>query len=151
MWFIPQYVFINNVSFRSFLQPWFSFSIISHKLFTSISKEIYCGHINHRKLFNVVSWSTIRQWKKVALLAVMLICRLALMNTFIFLFPKDVDKINIIFNTNDKFITNTGMYVKFLFRKCLFIYSILVLVWMLEQLIAFTCRLYMNGVVTTMK
>ena len=51
MWFIPQYVFINNVSFRSFFQPWFSFSIISHKLFTSISKEIYCGHINHRKLF----------------------------------------------------------------------------------------------------
>ena len=101
--------------------------------------------------FNVVSWSTIRQWKKVALLAVMLICRLALMNTFIFLFPKDVYKINIIFNTNDKFITNTGMYVKFLFLKCLFIYSILVLVWMLEQLIAFTCRLYMNGVVTTMK
>ena len=101
--------------------------------------------------FNVVSWSTIRQWKKVALLAVMLICRLALMNTFIFLFPKDVYKINIIFNNNDKFITNTGMYVKFLFLKYLFIYSILVPVWMLEQLIAFTCRLYMNGVVTTMK
>ena len=51
VWFIPQYVFINNVSFRSFFQTWFSFSIISHKLFTSISKEIYCGHINHRKLF----------------------------------------------------------------------------------------------------
>ena len=51
VWFIPQYVFINNASFRCFFQPWFSFSIISHKLFTSISKEIYCGHINHRKLF----------------------------------------------------------------------------------------------------
>ena len=51
--------------------------------------------------FNVVSWSTIRQWKKVALLAVVLICRLALMNTFIFLFPKDVDRINIIFNTTE--------------------------------------------------
>ena len=54
VWFIPQYVFINNVSFRSFFQPWFSFSIISHKLFTSISKEIYCGHINHRKLFSML-------------------------------------------------------------------------------------------------
>ena len=51
--------------------------------------------------FNVVSWSTIRQWKKVALLAVMLICRLALMNNSSFLFPKDVDRINIIFNTTE--------------------------------------------------
>ena len=50
--------------------------------------------------FNVVSWSTIRKWKKVALLAVMLICSLALMNVFISLFPKDVDKINVISNTN---------------------------------------------------
>ena len=45
VWFIPQYVFINNVSFRSFFQPWFSFSIISHKtIHVYIKRDILWAH-----------------------------------------------------------------------------------------------------------
>ena len=81
------------------------------------------------------------------------------MNAFVFLFPKDVNSINFIFNVKGianmnsyavyKCIAYIGINVKILLVIRFFTYNIDVLFWLLEQLIAFTCRLDMNGVVTT--
>ena len=63
------------------------------KLFTSISKEIYCGHINHRKLFQCCFMIDDKLVKE---------SRFAyssgLINTFILPFPKDVGSIIVISN-----------------------------------------------------
>ena len=155
MWFIPQYVFINNVSFRSFFSLDFLFSIIFSQNYSRLYQKRYIvGTSIIENFFNVVSWSTIRKWKKVALLAVDL--QFGPDECFHFPISKRCEYHNFIFNVKGiannavyKCIAYIGINVKILLVIRFFTYNIDVLFWLLEQLIAFTCRLDMNGVVTT--